>query len=499
MVGGKSRMPIKNQQIGVETRQSIQLNQRLIMSSHMQQALKLLQMPLLELEPFIEEQVVANPCLEIEDDSDNSSSDEENHTQNDQESDQDETEVQINDKDLTILSRLEEDLLDHFAQNEPASPVRKSIEEEKLKTYLEQSIREDVTLQEQLKKQARDSFETEREVEIAEILIGYIDEFGFLKTPHLEICKLHNIHENELKPVLAEIQTFDPFGVGASTIQESLLIQLRCLKKENTLAYLIIRNHYEELLHNQIPLIQKGLKCTYDEIQEAIEKHVSKLDLHPGSHFSNSPVQAIIPDATLRLDNDKLTVDIERDFIPTLRLNLRYLKMLTNPDTTQETRQFVRQHLFSARWLVRNLQQRFSTLERIVQSLAVKQYEFFTKPDGLLAPLVMKSLAEELNVHESTIARTVSNKYINSPRGIFPLRSFFTNKYVSEEGEDLSSTTVKDEILRIISKEDKKHPYSDEKISSILKEKGIPCARRTVTKYRLLLNLGNTQQRKKYH
>ncbi len=482
-------------QLQTGQKQQLQLTQRLIMSAHMQQAIHLLQLPLQELESFIEEQVALNPLLEI------ASLDEKETPQEEeiplQQSKEDEREISINDKDLTILSHLEEEWREHFAESEPI-PIKRSVEEDKFKTYLEQSLHLEPSLQEQLLKEVHESFENARELEIAEVLIGYIDRFGFLKTPLSEICLLHSFQEEEVKHVLTEIQTFEPYGVGASTIQESLLIQLRCLHKEETLAYQIIRDYYDPLLHNQIPFIQKSLKCSYEEIRQAIEKDIAKLDLHPGTHFSAQPAQHLIPDVTLRQENERLIVDVEREYTPFLRLNHRYLKMLDDPSLPTETKQFIKRHVFSARWLMRNLQQRYSTLERIAQALASRQYEFFTRPDGKLAPLTMKSLAEELNLHESTIARTVSNKYIDSPRGIFPLRTFFTNKYISEEGENLSATTVKNAILDLIHTEDKCHPLSDEKISLLLKQKGIACARRTVAKYRLVLQIGNTQQRRKF-
>lgn len=485
-----------NIQLQAEPHQQLQLTQRLMMSAHMQQALRLLQLPLQELESFIEEQVALNPLLEIANEAEEDPL--ERETESKMDSKEEEQEVTINDQDLAILTRLDDDLRDHFDQND-STPLKPSSEEEKYKTYLEQSICAVPTLHEQLMLQAHDSFDDSKDFKIAEILIGYIDSFGFLKTPLSEICALHHLAEQETQLVLNEIQTFEPFGIGASTIQESLLIQLRCLHKEETLAYRIVCDHYEHLLHNQIPLIQKQLKCSSEEIQSAIENDIAKLDLHPGSLFSSKPTQAIIPDVTLRQENDRLIVEVERDYLPSLRLNSRYLKLLNDPEVSQETKHFVKHHLFSARWLVRNLQQRFSTLERIAQSLAEKQYEFFTKPGGQLVPLIMKTLAEELNVHESTIARTVSNKYIYSPQGLFPLRAFFTNKYVSDEGKDLSSSTVKQSIQDLIHKEDKTHPLSDQKISLLLKEKGISCARRTVAKYRIMLQIGNTQQRRKFH
>ncbi len=481
-------------QLQAEQKQALNLTQRLIMSAHMQQAIRLLQLPLLELQPFIEEQIVLNPILEMGNEEDEI----EVHNEEEQ-ADQvaeEEQEVTISDQDLTILSRLEDEWRDHFAESEP--PIKRSAEEEKLKAYLEQSIHTPPNLRDQLLRESHDSFESVEEFNIAEILIGYIDEFGFLKTPLTEICLFHHFEEEAVKRVLRVIQTFEPYGVGAATIQESLLIQLRCLRKEHTLAYRIIQDHYDHLLHNHIPLIQKQLQCSYEDIQQAIEQDIAKLDLHPGAHLSSQSLRPLIPDVTLRQENERLIVDVERDYIKPLRLNHRYLKMLEDEAVSSDTKHFIKHHLFSARWLVRNLQQRYSTLERIAQSLAERQYAFFTQPNGQLMPLTMKMLADELNVHESTIARTVSNKYIYSPRGLYPLRAFFTNKYVSEEGKDLSSTTVKQTILDLIQNEDKNRPLSDEKISALLKQKGIPCARRTVAKYRFMLQIGNTQQRKKF-
>lgn len=485
--------PTSSLHLGAEQKQ--QMTQRLIMSAHMQQAIHLLQLPVQELETFIEEQVVLNPLLEM---GESESKEEESENDSSSQNFGDEREVTISDQDLSILGRLEEDWREHFAQNEPPR-IKRSSEEEKLKSYLEQSIPADRTLNEQLLSQAHDTFETAEELEIAEVLIGYIDQFGFLTTPLAEICLLHRLPDDKVQQVLQQIQTFEPIGVGAQSIQDSLLIQLRCLHKEKTLAYLIVRDHYDELLHNRIPLIHKKLKHSAEEIEYAIEHDIAKLDLHPGRQFSSSETQAIVPDVTLRQENEKLFVEIERDRTPSLRVNLNYLNMLKEPSTSKETKHFIKHHLFSARWLMRNLQQRYSTLERIADSLAQKQYQFFTSAEGQLVPLTMKTIADELNVHESTIARTVANKYIDTPRGLFPLRSFFTNKYVSEEGDDLSSSTVKQALLALIEKEDKQHPLSDEKISSLLKEKGISCARRTVAKYRTALQIGNTQQRRKFH
>lgn len=477
----------------MQSKQQQSLAQRLMMSSHMQQALHLLQLPLMELDAFIEEQVVQNPILEITDELPK----EEPTSQESSRENEEEKEVTISDQDLSILSRLEEEYREHFASD--TVPIKRSAEEEKLKAYLENSIDAPLSLHQFLIQQAHDTFDHLKDIEEAQILIGYIDAFGFLKSAQSEICLLHGISEENFQRLLQEIQTFEPYGVGAATIQESLLIQLRCLGKEHSLAYHLIRDYYDELLHNHLPAIQKQLGCSFQELHQAIDQEIAKLDLHPGTRFSTQPVQTIVPDVTIRQENERLVVEVDRDKAPGLRLNHKYLKLLQDPETVGDTKQFIKRHLFSARWLMRNLQQRYSTIERIAEVIAQKQSHFFTDPQGQLIPLTMKTVAEELNLHESTIARTVSNKYLNSPRGIFPLRAFFTTKYISDEGDTLSSQTVKEAIFALIENEDKSHPLSDAKISIMLKQQGISCARRTVAKHRQAFQIGNTQQRKKFN
>ena len=333
---------------------------------------------------------------------------------------------------------------------------------------------------------------------MAEALIGNFDERGFLQTSLLEIALLNGFEEHNLQKILVQIQDFEPFGVGAKNLQESLLIQLRCMAKKNTLAYEIIEKHYEDLLHNRIPLIQKSLKCTSDEIANAIDRCISKLDLHPGTWHSRQTVQTITPDVIVRQEDDKLIIETNDDYIPSLRFSSRYMRMLEDENLSLEAKEFIRHKILSAKWLLRNIHQRNETLEKIAHSLTQRQREFFVNPEGKLIPLTMKILSEELSLHESTIARAVANKYIDCPRGLLPLRSFFTNAIVNDEGEDISSNTVKNVLLDIIHNEDKHKPLSDEAISKMIKAKGINCARRTVAKDLAALNIGNTQQRRKF-
>lgn len=471
-------------------RQTPRLNQQMIMSHQMQQAFRCLQLPLQELENYIEEQLVLNPLLEMDPEKEKKEEQEEKEMSL-------EEELSMEEDDLSLLYRLEEEMKDHFIQDESLY-VKNSQKEEEIRCFLEQSLPAPVSLRESLLRQSQEIFQSFHDLMTAEVLIGYIDRDGFIKTPLDEIHQLHSIPMHDLKRVLAQVQTFQPPGIGACSTQEALLIQLNSQNKQDSLAYVLVRDWYEELLHHQIRKIQKGLKCSFKSIEEAIEKEIAKLGLHPGSSFSASLNSVIIPDVIIRQENERLVVEVEREHVPSIRFNRKYLKMLQDPLLSLETKKFIKTHMFSAHWLMKNLQQRYSTIERITECLAKIQYDFFTSSEGDLVPLTMKTIAEELDLHESTIARAVSNKYLFCPRGLFPLRAFFTNKIESIKGEALSSKTVKDALLNLIEKENKQHPLSDEKLSQLLEEEGFSCARRTVAKYRSSFAIGNTQQRRKF-
>lgn len=465
--------------------------QRLMMSPQMQQALNLMQMPVMELSAMIEQEMEQNPVVELMEEK---PLDEESLEREEAPA---EEELNFNDDDFEILKRLDDDFRDHFAQSENYS-LHRTQEEEKLKSFLEQSIPVTVSLYEHLLQQARETFEEPEEFAMAELLIGYFDENGFFTNSIQEVAHLNEFSPKALKTVLKEIQKFDPVGVGATSLQDSLLIQLRRKKKENTLAYRIVRDHYDDLLHNRIPEIKKKNRCTLAEIKDAIHQTIARLDFHPGKEYSQTIVQHIVPDVSLKEEGDELRVEVNDDFVPTLRLNRRYLRMMDDPNISKETKDFIRNKLMSAKWMLKNIDQRNDTIFRLVTYLAKVQRQYFINVEGKLQPLTMKQVADELGVHESTIARAVSQKYLDSPRGLIPLRSLFTNAYRTDMGEDISSKTVKDALRKLIDEENKTRPLSDEKLSQLLERRGIHCARRTVAKYRSQLQIGNTSQRKEY-
>lgn len=473
--------------------------QRLMMLPGMQQAIHLLQMNAMELAPLVETHLSQNPVIEIDQDEQNEDIERLENENAEEEEDIEDTpdkEMDFNDHDFDIIKRLDQDFRDNWIEESPYRP-KKTSEEDQQQSYNEQSISVKPTLYEFLIAQAHDSFDNPKDFGIAEILLGYFDESGYQNTPLKEIADLHEIDEKKLNEALEIIQTFEPYGVGAKNLQESLLIQLRCQEKQNSLASKIVEKHFDDLLHNRIPLIEKSLRCPKEKISQALQD-ISKLDLHPGTSYSLQDAQPIIPDVTLKQDGEELLVGVNDDFLPPMRINNRYLKLMREDNLTVETKQFIQQHIASAKWLLRNLQQRNNTLQRIVQVLAKRQRNFFLNPDGKLVPTTMKMISEEIEMHESTVARAVANKYVDSPRGLLPLRSFFSNAYTTDEGVEISSNTVRDLLQEFISKEDKYHPLSDATLATNLKARGIVCARRTVAKYRSELNLGTAQQRRQF-
>ena len=462
--------------------------QRLMLSSEMQQALHLLQLPVLELSQVIESEMEINPVLELDEESEEAEEEADEAVKENKELD-------FTDGDFGVLTQIDDEFSDLVLDLPQASRTR---EDDKRQTFMESSILDEPSLYETLMKQCAESFESEEEFHVAETLIGYIDDHGFLSTPLKEISQLFDIPVKSLEKTLLTIQKFDPPGVGAKNLREALLIQLQRQNKSGSIAYKIIDKYYEDLLHNRIPVIQKALKISMEELTHEIDHTIAKLDNHPGLSYSKSPTPYITPDVKVEEIDGVLEVTVNHETLPPLRMNRSYIKMLAQESLPAETRKFIEEKIHGAKWLMRVISQRESTLSRICKMLVQKDRDFFLNPEGRIKPLTMKAVADEMQLHESTIARAVQNKYVSCPRGTVPLRSFFTSTFHATDGEMISSHTVKTILKNLIEQENKSQPLSDEELSKIIQAKGIPCARRTVAKFRAALSLGNQHQRRKF-
>lgn len=483
---------------------SLKQTQRVMMSPRMQQALKLLQAPILEISQMIEQELEQNPLLDYSDDTideEAPSNEELNSYENEIEEDFKDFEIKelsFEEENYSVIEYLNDDFQDLFYESDNYS-LRRTSQEEKLKSFLESSIKTQSSLYALLLTQAREIFETHEEYQAAETIIYSINEKGFFNSNLKELAALTGIPAETFEKVLPQIKYFDPPGIAASNLKESLLIQLQKKNKTGTLAYKIIEKSYDELVNNKINMIASICHCGIEQVNYAIQNIISKLDLNPGGSIGSNLIQTIIPDIHFYKDEDgELKVKVRDDEIPQLKINLNYLKMLQNKETPEDAKEFIKQKFSSAKSLITNIFQRNDTLLKLGNLLLETQEDFFLNPRGKLIPMTMKSFAEAIEVHESTIARAVSNKYLSCDKGIFPLRFFFTSSLNCDDGSDISSKSVKDLISKLIEEENKMRPLSDESLSRLLKKKGITCARRTVAKYRMQLNVGNAHQRKKF-
>lgn len=465
-------------------------NQLIMLQPKMQQALRYLQAPVTELAAMIELEMENNPILEY--------SQELQEGIEEVKSDDVEREVDFDDDDFSVFEDMDEDYDDHFSQDEAFSKERNRDLEGK-RAFAINSLEYQESLFQHLMHEAEETFETKQELQAAEAIIGNINAHGYLETPLEEIQTTTGFSMNFLEKVLQEIQQFDPPGVGARSIQEALLIQLRRRNCENSLAYELIESHYDDILHNRLPKIQKDLSVTYEELEEAIHKDISHLDIHPGMEYSLPRNPGIVPDVLISDEEEgKLSIAINREGVPNVCINIQYLKMFAEQKTDKEVSHYIKKKMQSAKWLMKNIVQRNDTLYRIMDYILEKQKDYFTSPQGQLVPMTMKEIAEHMDVHDSTVVRAVSEKYASTPRGVIAIRDFFSVSYETDEGKTLSSKSVQKTLQKMIDREDKRKPLSDQKLSKLLEKQGIHCARRTVAKYRYELNIGNTQQRRQY-
>lgn len=425
--------------------------QCLIMSPKMQQALHLLQLPIGELSTFLESEIEQNPLLELTSNSNSCTS--------------------------------------SFSRREEEAPIienRSSIP----------------SLFEHLMLQARTHFSKASDLLIAENIFGHLDENGFFTTSIEELALFCSATPSQVESVLSDITQFDPPGIGAKNLQESLLIQLKQAGKEESVIHTLIKDHFGDLVRKDFGKIEKKLKLPH--LKDLLEKELLKLHfgkIWPRSHYKehyNEWTPYIIPDLCISVVDEKLIIEVANSELPSFRFNQKYLALLAEEsDPHSEARAYIQEKIAAAHWLFRNLTEREHTLRRIAEVLVKKQRQFFLAPEGKLLPFQMKEVALALSLHESTVARACANKYVSTPRGIFALRSFFTHGFINETGESISAKTVEEEISAIIKNENPKKPLSDEAIVSLLTHKKLKIARRTVAKYRYKLGIDSRAARRK--
>ncbi|MDR3135716.1 MAG: RNA polymerase factor sigma-54 [Deltaproteobacteria bacterium] len=329
-----------------------------------------------------------------------------------------------------------------------------------------------------------------------EEIIGNINDDGYLAATTQELAGLCDSTLAEVEDTLSRVQELDPAGVAARDLSECLFLQLRRIGQENSLAAEICKSHLKLLEKKDLPGLCKALNCEKEEVTAAIEA-LRSLDPRPARAYSITDPIYVIPDVFISKVGDEYVITLNDDGLPRLKFNKAYRRMLTDKTASDETRKYLKEKLKGAQNLIRGINQRQKTIYRVTEAIFKFQEDFLEKGVDYLKPLVLRDVAERLSCHESTISRVTTNKYVGTPRGVFELKYFFDNSISRFQGDSLSSESVKNRIKQIINGEDPTKPLSDQRIVEILQGSNIDIARRTVAKYRELLGLGSSSERKR--
>lgn len=459
------------------------MQQRLVMTPKLQQALKLLQVPTLELEQILKQEMMQNPMLEEYEPGD----EEEEPEVDEQESDDGE------DEEADEPVNWDEYFDDGFKGTgwEP--------EPEDQEDRFERVAVAPQSGRDQLLDQLKLDLTDDLDLTIGEYLIGSLNSDGFLSCDLEEAARELETDVGRVEAVLEVIQQLDPPGIGARDLREALLLQLHALGEEHTLAARVVRDHFEALKNRKFSEIAKQMKVAPRDIQE-VANELRRLDPRPGLATIGDDARYVTPDLVVEKVEGEYVVYLNDTNIPRLRISRSYVDELQRSrnggDT--ETRDFITNKLNSAKWLIQTIEQRRRTIVKVMQCIVEDQRDFFEKGPRALRPLTLQQVATRIGMHESTVSRVTNNKYVQTPRGVFELKYFFSSSLDTEDGETMSSKAAKTQIQEIIDREEKSKPLSDQKIVDILKESGLNIARRTVAKYREQLGILPARLRKTY-
>lgn len=475
-----------------DTRLRMLQTQRMIMTPMLQQAISLLQLSRLELVQELRQQLEQNPVLEeaLEEATDPQLSQEQESPEAER------TEAEQAEEDRA--DRIDDFDWESYLQD--ASDYRPQIPREELERFdAEIQLTKPRSLMDHLLFQLHLTTSDPELLQLATLLIGNLDESGYLKEPLDAVAATAGVNVPRLEEVLRLVQTFEPTGVGARDLRECLLLQLEGRPEPDPLAKELISAHLQELEGRQWEKLAGKLGVPVREIQAAVE-YITTLEPKPGRTFGTEDPRYITPDVYIVKVDDRFVVVLNDDGLPRLRVSPYYRAILANKTGNgREVREYLEGRMRSALWLIRSIEQRQRTMFKVAESLVKFQRKFLEEGITALRPLTLKEVAEDIGMHESTVSRVTTNKYIHTPQGLFELKYFFHRGVPATSGDVVSSLKVKDLIHKLLTVEDSGRPLSDQKIVEILREKhGVEIARRTVAKYRSQLRIPSSSRRKRY-
>ena len=475
--------------MALELRQQLKLTQQLIMTPQLQMAIKLLQLSRLELMDTIQTELEENPALEEVPEGTPA----EQSTEQMEAATAESPEV----KEVTIDDKIQEDIDWSNYLDEYNTPGRVHHESEDRDTpRFEAFIASHESLNDHLLWQFLMTKPDKEEERIASLIIGNLNKDGYLDVSVEDIANTSGSPSEKIEEIISIIQTFDPIGVCARDLSECLLIQAKFLDLDDTIVIDIIADHLSHLEKKNYKAICKALKKSMDEVVSAINV-IKSLEPKPGRQFNDETPQYINPDIYVYKLEDEFVIMLNDDGMPKLRVNSFYKSSITRgKNISGEAEDYIQGKMRSAAWLIKSIHQRQKTIYRVMESILRFQREFFDKGITHLKPMVLRDVAQDIQMHESTISRVTTNKYAFTPQGIFELKYFFNSSISRSGGGSIASASVQEKIRQIIAVEDPKKPHSDDKIAQILKDDQINIARRTVAKYREMLKVLPSNKRK---
>ena len=461
--------------------QTQSLSQQQVLAPQLQQSLMILQAPVLELRNIIQQEIQTNPTLEEESTE---------PTIEDRQKEHDEFK-----EEFERLAKLDEEWRDYMAQS-TSYAGRSNEDDERRQFFFDSLVREETLQQHLLEQVAANDIEGD-EARVAELIIGNIDDSGFFQASLEEIAETSGCSEQVVQETLEKIQTFHPVGVGARDLRDCLLIQLKRLGKDNSLEWRIVDRFLDDLGKRRFPEIARRLSSTVEHVQRAAN-FIATLDPKPGQIFTPDPNNYVLPDVAVEKIGGEWQVTLNGDQIPHLRISNVYKDLMAQDGSGNEVKDYIRDKIRSGKFLIKSIHQRQQTIANIANEIVARQREFMEVGPSALRPMTMVMVADAVGVHETTVSRAISGKYMATPHGVFDMKYFFTPGYQIADGDSLSNTSVKGEIAELVKDENHRAPMSDKEIVEKLAQRGIPIARRTVAKYRAELNILPSNMRKLY-
>lgn len=479
--------------MAMEMRQQLKMSQQLVMTPQLQQAIKLLQLTRIELQDVVRQELEENPLLEeVLDPDEAREGDQQLETA---EAEQPEGQEQ---ESYAEMEAGEETLRDWDSYLDGYNySAGEQYNDDDDRPSFEALLTRKGTLSDHLRWQLHMGHFSDEETRIGEEIIGNLDDDGYFRSSTQELAVTCSVTDELAEAMLLRIQEFDPSGIAARNLQECLLLQARALGMTGSLVEAILQHHIKDLETRNYRLIARALRCEVDQVVTAASL-IGGLDPRPGLQYTSEDTHYISPDIFVHKVGDDYVVMLNDEGLPSLRLSPHYLEARAGGSLDAKADEYVSDKMRAAQWLLKSIQQRQRTIFKVAKSIVKFQREFLERGVEGLRPLVLRDVAEDIGMHESTISRVTTNKYMQTNQGLFELKYFFNSSLSTSDGDSVSSESVKSRIREIIEKEDARKPLSDQKIAEMLSDETVNIARRTVTKYREMLKIGSSSERRRH-